>query len=259
MLFDTYIFSCVCIYHIDDLLLKYKTLLLKYLFSFAWKCFIINILKEELLMNDKFNLFRKVNPCGFGEEQLNRLEYELNHPRYGLISDEMVDYTLWLNGLKSRQEYFAEYVAQIFTRDKYTHLLEVGCGHNARLSCLLSFKGYMMSAIDPKLKDVKDNIEGIKDYFDYEVTSISKYDAIIAQEPCDVTEHIIRSCVKEKKNFIINLCASPHRLINGEMPASIDEWYDYLKAIDPNHTVIIYPNVVPEYTTPMMIGFFDKY
>ena len=85
-----------------------------------------------------------------------------------------------------------------------------------------------------------------------------KYDAIIAQEPCEATEHIIRLCTKEKKDFIISLCASPHRLINGKMPRSIDEWYEHLIAIDPNHTILIYPNMVPGYNTPVMIGMFRK-
>ncbi|WP_273400826.1 hypothetical protein [Traorella massiliensis] len=209
-------------------------------------------------MKEKLDLFCKENPFDFSKEQLNRLKYELEHPRIGLICDEMVDYTLWIKGLKSRQEYFADYVARIFTQDKYPHLLEVGCGHHARLSSLLVLKGYKMSAMDPKLENIKDSIEGIQDFFNYEKTSILKYDAIIAQEPCDATEHIIRLCTKEKKDFIISLCASPHRFINGEMPGSADEWYDYLQAIDPNHTILIYPNMVPVYNTPVMIGMFGK-
>ena len=46
--------------------------------------------------------------------------------------------------------------------------------------------------------NIKDSIEGMKDFFNYETTSILKYDAIIAQEPCEATEHIIRLCTKEK-------------------------------------------------------------
>ena len=40
------------------------------------------------------------------------------------------------------------------------------------------------------------------------------------------------------------------------MPESIDEWYEHLIAIDPNHTILIYPNMVPGYNTPVMIGMF---
>ena len=207
-------------------------------------------------MKEKFDLFCKENPCEFSEEQLNRLKYELEHPRQGFICDEMVDYMLWMKGLKSRQEYFADYVARIFTPDRYPHLLEVGCGPSARLSSLLVSKGYRMSEMDPQLEQFKDPVEGLKERFDHNTTSILKYDAIIAQEPCDATEHIIRLCAKEKKDFIISLCASPHRFIDGKMPESVDEWYDHLRAIDRDHTIIIYPNMVPGYDTPVMIGMF---
>ena len=70
------------------------------------------------------------------------------------------------------------------------------------------------------------------------------------------TEHIVRSCIRERKDFVISLCAEAHRLISGEQPDSVEAWYRYLVSLDPAHTVIICPSIIPGYATPMIIGRF---
>lgn len=201
-------------------------------------------------------MFLKENPFDYDAEQLCRLKQEIDHPQDGRGSDERIDYLLWQQGQKSRQESFCRYVVRNLPCRRYPHLLEVGCGRQARLSQLLAQQGYQMSAIDPKLYRVPAHVEGIVACFHHERTPISSYDAVIAQEPCDATEHIVRSCIREQKDFVISLCAEAHRLISGEQPASIEAWYRYLLSLDPAHTVIICPSIIPGYVTPVMIGRF---
>ena len=86
--------------------------------------------------------------------------------------------------------------------------------------------------------------------------AISAYDAIIAQEPCEATEHIICSCAARRVPFLISLCAGPHRFISGHMPSSTEEWIAHMQEIDPKHTVLIYPELIPGYLTPVLIGSY---
>ena len=201
-------------------------------------------------------MFLKENPFDYDAEQLCRLKQEIDHPQDGRSSDEKIDCLLWQRGQKSRQESFCCYVVRNFPCRRYPHLLEVGCGRQARLSQLLAQQGYQMSAIDPKLQRIPAHVEGIVASFHHARTPISSYDAVIAQEPCDATEHIVRSCIRERKDFVISLCAEAHRLISGEQPDSVEAWYRYLVSLDPAHTVIICPSITPGYATPMMIGRF---
>ena len=201
-------------------------------------------------------MFLKENPFDYDAEQLCRLKQEIDHPQDGRSSDEKINCLLWQRGQKSRQESFCCYVVRNFPCRRYPHLLEVGCGRQARLSQLLAQQGYQMSAIDPKLQRIPAHVEGIVASFHHARTPISSYDAVIAQEPCDATEHIVRSCIRERKDFVISLCAEPHRLISGEQPDSVEAWYRYLVSLDPAHTVIICPSIIPGYVTPVMIGRF---
>lgn len=155
----------------------------------------------------------------------------------GTIHDETYDYYQWLDEKPGRQEQFYKYV-----RSKYKHLygkhaLEVGCGRNAILSQMLS-KHFKMTAIDPVL-EVRDNpeIEYLKAYFTQN-TPIWDYDLIIGLEPCDATEHIIRSCLKRKKEFVVVLCGVPHKRLDGKKPKSIEDWRDYLVSIDKEHLLL---------------------
>lgn len=152
-------------------------------------------------------MFLKENPFDYDAEQLCRLKQEIDHPQDGRSSDEKIDCLLWQRGQKSRQESFCCYVVRNFPCRRYPHLLEVGCGRQARLSQLLAQQGYQMSAIDPKLQRIPAHVEGIVASFHHARTPISSYDAVIAQEPCDATEHIVRSCIRERKDFVISLRA----------------------------------------------------
>lgn len=215
--------------------------------------------KEEKVLAQKFRAFREANPFDFLEEQLEKIEADIQKPRNGTVSDEYVDFILWTKGLKPRQEYFAEYVEKILPLEKYQELLDVGCGRTAGLSKLLAAKGYRMTAMDPQIipeSVITSDINCIKDEFAFEKTDITKYDAIVAQEPCDATEHIIRECVANRKNFVISLCGAPHRLLSGKMPQDVFVWYHYLEEIGGKNCVLIDPQMIPGYSTYMMIGIF---
>ena len=205
-------------------------------------------------MKEKFKLFCEENPLDFDKEQLKKVEGDILN-RKNVVSDEYVDFILWQKGLKSRQEYFCECVEKLFPLEKYPHLLEVGAGKNARLSKMLSEKGYRMTAIDPKIAESSDfeKLKLQKDTFLCGITDISSYDAIIAQEPCEATEHIIRACVKQEKDFFISLCGTPHTLINGETPETVFDWYQYLDEIAGESSLLFRMDMIPNYITYVII------
>lgn len=206
-------------------------------------------------MIEEFKLFCKENPLDFDTEQFKKIENDILNKK-NVVCDEYVEFTLWQKGLKSRQEYFCEYVEKIFPLEKYSHLLEVGAGKNVKLSKMLSKKGYQMTAIDPKITESSDfeNLKVQKDSFLFEETDISCYDAIIAQEPCEATEHIIRACVKQKKDFFISLCGTPHTLINGETPETVFDWYQYLDKISGKSGFLFRMDMIPNYITYVIIN-----
>ena len=196
--------------------------------------------------------YKQLNPNELSPAQFQKLEKELQeNPFSDTISDESVDYLLWLNNMPSRQELFAKFLTNKLPKD--AKVLEVGGGRTYRLSRFLSKTGYMLTCIDPKLDlSVHSNVKLIKERFDYRTADLSLYDYVIAQEPCDATEHIIRACLNQNVPFIISLCGTPHRLISGRMPASVDEWYEYLINIDSSKMRFRNLNICPITTTPIL-------
>lgn len=69
-------------------------------------------------------------------------------------------------------------------------------------------------------------------------TDIAKFNIIVGLEPCDATEHIIRQSLKYNKPFEINLCAAPHKGLNGETFRTYKQWYDYLLKISKEILII---------------------
>jgi len=206
-------------------------------------------------MFNHFSLFERYiskNPNELSKEQILNLEHEIKHPDPNTISDEFLDFKLWCIGYPSRQERFAEYLANKLTSK--TKILEVGCGKTARLSRFLSQKNFYMTAMDPKitLSDC-DTVTFIKDSFNKSF-DVSMYDYVIAQEPCDATEHIVRACTACNTSFIMSLCGVPHKLLSGKMPKSSEEWYNYLTTISPT-LKLRYINFDPFTTTVILKNF----
>lgn len=190
-------------------------------------------LEEKL---EQLKDYLRENPLQFTEEQKQKIIMDVVSPRSGIVCDEYVEFRLWSRGLKPRQEYFADYVEEHLPLSRYPKLLEVGCGAVPRLSVLLNDRGYTMTAMDSRLETDTASakllkIRGRKELFHYETTDLSGYDAVIAQEPCEATEHIIRACLAAEKPFIISLCGTPHTLISGEEPETVQDWYAYLSGL----------------------------
>ena len=211
-------------------------------------------------MYENFLKFREENPLGFEEEEFCKIEKDIQNKRQGIVCDEYVEFTLWLNGLKFRKDYFSEYIEKWLPGNRYKNLLEVGSGKRAGLAILLSEKGYNVTAMDPKLEERAlkgTKVAGIEKCFIYGQMDLSSYDAVIAQEPCEATEHIIRECVRQRKNFVISLCGTPHQLMSGEQLENVFQWHEYLQNIDAEHCLLLQPKLIPGYRTYVMVGIFE--
>jgi uncharacterized UPF0146 family protein len=160
--------------------------------------------------------YMQKNPNELSQQQFKQLEKEINHPDLASMSDEYCDFLFWCRGLPSRQERFAAFAAQHLPKIDGLRILEVGCGRTARMSRFLSDKGFDITCIDPQLDlSYCKGFKGIRDKFHYRRFDLSDYDFVIAQEPCDATEHVIRACLNAKKPFMISLCGQEHRAISG--------------------------------------------
>lgn len=202
--------------------------------------------------NSGISLYKQINPNELSPKQFIELEKEMRKPmRSGTISDEYVDYLLWSRGIPSRQELFADFLAKKLPAN--INVLEVGGGRTYRLSRILSQRGYHLTCVDPKLElGGSDEVKLIKEKFNCRTFDLSPYDYVIAQEPCDATEHIVRACLNQNVPFIISLCGVPHKLISGKMPASAEEWYDYLVSIDSSKIKFRNLDICPLTTTPIL-------
>lgn len=211
----------------------------------------------DSLLRTKFSEYAKLNPNELSEEQLKKIKYEMEQPKGNTISDEYVDFKLWVIGHPSRQESFAKYLVKRLPKDKKIKILEVGCGRTGRVSRILGEEGFIVTGIDPKLEKTNvNNISFIKDEFDYKKFDLSGYDFVVAQEPCDATEHVVRACVNQRVPFIMSLCGVPHKLISGYMPKNYKEWYEYLLNISNKDLKLRYIELDPLTTTPILKSNF---
>lgn len=200
----------------------------------------------------RMSLYKQENPNELSPKQIYLLEQEIKKPASNTITDEYYDFKLWCKGLPSRQERFAEFIAK---KIPHTRILEVGGGRTARLSRFLAEKGFKMTCIDPKLEVVSSDIELIKNRFDYRRIKLDRWEFVIAQEPCDATEHIVRACVNQNKLFMMSLCGVPHRLISGKTQKNVHEWYDYLVSIDSDRIKLRFVQLDPFAVTPILKNF----
>lgn len=209
-----------------------------------------------LLERQRLDDYKKENPNELTEEQLKKIEDEMEKPKEKTISDEYFDFKLWSLGYPSRQESFAEYVAKRLARKNAKRILEVGCGRTYRLSRILEEKGFEMTCIDQKIEVFtrgQSKIKTKKEKFNY-TYDLSDYDYVVAQEPCDATEHIVRACVEQKKSFIMTLCGVPHTLISGKNLENVYEWYEYLLNISKENDIRLrYVSLVPLLKTPILL------
>ena len=90
-----------------------------------------------------------------------------------------------------------------------------------------------------------DNLTIIKDMFDHKTFDLSDYDFVIAQEPCDATEHVLLACKAQNKPFFMSLCGVPHKKLSGEMPANYSDWYAYLLNESDGYAKLIWLSLDP--------------
>lgn len=176
--------------------------------------------------------FIEENPHELSKEQFDLVIDDIFGNQNGkTICDETFDFFQWQHNRKCRQQIFAKYLMDNYSKFQGKEVLEVGCGRTARLSRMLR-DYFNMTVIDPKLEyKIEYMVRFIKGEFTQN-TQINIYDLVIGLEPCEATEHIIRACVKARKDFIVVLCGVPHKRIDGVMPEDYMAWYDYLVSID---------------------------
>lgn len=201
----------------------------------------------------RFKVYKELNPCELTPQQFRKLEKEIHNPNSYTKSDEYADFELWMNGLPSRQERFGQYICKRLANHPNAKILEVGCGRTGRLSRILNEAGFLMTGIDPRLEISNTNgIQFLKQEFNFKKVILSSYDYVIAQEPCDATEHIVRACISQNIPFIISLCGVPHKLINGATPKTANEWYNYLLSIAPDKLKLRYVALDPLFESPIL-------
>lgn len=175
------------------------------------------------------------NPDRIGRSEIDHIITDLadhGSDEKEMQFNETYDYLQWTRGLPGRQEMFAKYLQDKYLQYKGKKVLDVGCGKIAKVA-VINKDFFKMTAIDPKLETERldKGVEYQKEHFSQD-TDISQYDFIYGLEPCDVTEDIIKSCLRDKKDFIVALCKFPHMRSDGIMPKNFEEWYEYLKGID---------------------------
>ena len=147
-----------------------------------------------------------------------------------VIADSIVDFLDVLCDSPTRWQSFAKYIGKEFPKEQYKRVLDVGCGPLADLSLVLTNMGYETTGIDPRVHE-KGRIKLIRRAFDYLKTDVSNFDLIVGLEPCDATEHIVRSSLKNNVPSAISLCAAPHNGIDGRSFGTTNEWYDFLLSL----------------------------
>jgi len=209
------------------------------------------------LIQDLLKRYKELNPNELTASELKDLQQEVTKAnRSEDVSDQYCDFMLWCRGLPSRQKEFVNHILKRLSKHPGAKILEVGCGRTAIVSRELSKHGFQMTCIDPKLdfSVIKHSteIKGIRAKFDYETFNISEFDYVIAVEPCDATEHVVRACISANKPFFMSLCGVPHKLLNGKMPKDYKEWHQYLRSISPEKLTLIQFSWNPLFQTQIL-------
>jgi hypothetical protein len=171
------------------------------------------------------------------EKKINDFELLLaNKYDKDTIVDEIGDFYDYICGRPFRWTAFARYIQTRYCVDKYKHILDIGCGREAYTSQELLKRGFNVVGMDPKVKEIE-GLKVIKNYFDYLKTDVSEYDLLVGLEPCEGTEHIIRSALRNDKEFAVIPCYAPHDSIDGKTYKDYQAYHSYLLNIS-NEIVI---------------------
>ena len=154
-------------------------------------------------------------------------QYLKDSSKLVVVHDELIDFFDLINNRKTRWQAFRRYIEINYKLGQFEKILDVGCGPFRDLSIELENKGYIVDSIDPRI-EIEDENHIVKGYFNYQKTDVSKYDLLVGLEPCDATEHIMKSGLNNNIPFAVALCAAPHNSISGRKFKTMEEWYEYL-------------------------------
>ena len=194
---------------------------------------------------ETFTQFKELNPLEFSERRMQLAENDFYRPRHGLVSDEYVEYVLWAEGTPARHEQFGEFLLPTIKANGWRSLLEVGCGEAALLSRYLYDRlcnDVSITAVDqseitcrhPKIRLMQKTFTGAED--------LTGYDAVIALDPCEAAELIVKACTEQNVPYCVVLCGVPHRRLTGELDEDAYGWYAYLISTYPDCGFRIWKN-----------------
>lgn len=185
----------------------------------------------SIFNEEKFLQFISENPLRFSKKRLKIALDDFYSKRKGLITDELAEFILWEKGLPARHKHFGDFLLPYIQANEWNSILEVGCGEAFLLSKYLykELNGKTDFTVIDICEFTEDdsNITLLRTEFTGE-ENLSQYDAVIAQEPCDAAERIIKACTEQDKPFFVILCGVPHRRLTGELDNDVYKWYEYL-------------------------------
>ncbi len=213
-----------------------------------------NFLLNQIVRNQA-DLWLKENPLFLNGQEKQKFLIGLQdylENKSIAVDDEVFDFLVQRNLVdnKPREETFIKYLINKYRSLNNLNVLDVGAGRVCSLSKSITKQGGKATALDVIIRLNNDNIRqsnitAIKKLFrcdefskNGEGTKIDKYDLIVGLEPCDATEHIIRQSLKYDKPFDVNLCATPHKALNGETFRTYEEWYNHLANISKEVSII---------------------
>lgn len=199
----------------------------------------------EIYSEDTLNQFIAQNPLRFSEKRMKLVKKDFYRKQRKTVSDEFVDFVLWAEEESARHEHFGAYLLPFIRKNQWNSILEVGCGEEPLLAEWLyhQLEGEVsITAMDIcEMHCHEPHIPCIQKAFSAD-ENLSGYDAVIAQEPCDAAERIIKACTGQKVPFCVILCGVPHTRLTGELDEDAYAWYAYLIKSYPNCGFQIWKN-----------------
>lgn len=219
------------------------------------KLFDMNNMVIKLIIKNQADIWLKQNPLLLNSEEKKKFLIGLQdylENENTILDDEVFDFLVQKKFIDNepRETSFINYLTHKYENLKNYRVLDVGAGRICSLSKSIAQIGSNLTAIDTNIRLNnetlrKAKITPIKKLFKCDEfskngigTNIQSYDLIVGLEPCDATEHIIRQSLKYNKPFDVNLCAAPHKGLNGETFKTYKEWYKHLSNISQEVSII---------------------
>lgn len=208
-----------------------------------------------LIIKNQANIWLKENPLLLNSQEKQKfllgLQDYLENKNIAM-DDEVFDFLVQRKIIKNepREDSFIKYLIKKYGNLKNFNILDVGAGRICALSKAIAGQGGQVTAMDLNIRLSNEVLRKLKitvvkklfrcdEYSKNGVgTNIDNFDLIVGLEPCDATEHIIRQSLKYDKPFDVNLCAAPHRSLNGKTFRSYKEWYNHLTNISKEVSII---------------------